>query len=45
MERTGRERYETNLNDPDLATVEDGTRFAAFCLGDGDAERRSSRWR
>lgn len=38
MERTARGRYETTLDDPEFATLEDGTRFAAFFLGDGDSD-------
>ena len=38
MERTGRGRYETHLDDPDFARMEDGTRFAAFFLGDDAAD-------
>jgi hypothetical protein len=36
MERTGRGRYETNLDDPDFTLTEDGTRFAGFFLGDAE---------
>ncbi|MEU7811711.1 hypothetical protein [Pseudonocardia sp. NPDC049154] len=38
MERTARGRYETNLDDPESTTMEDGTRFAGFFLGDGDSD-------
>ncbi|TPG36465.1 hypothetical protein [Mycolicibacterium hodleri] len=38
MERRARGRYETNLDDPEFTTLEDGTRFAGFFLGDGDDE-------
>lgn len=38
MERTARGRYETHLDDPEFTVTEDGTRFARFFLGDGDAD-------
>ncbi|MBS9376451.1 cupin domain-containing protein [Rhodococcus sp. B50] len=38
MERTARGRYETILDDPDFAVMDDGTRFAAFFLGDGETD-------
>ncbi|SNQ48992.1 hypothetical protein FRACA_2980006 [Frankia canadensis] len=38
MERTARGRYETNLDDPEFTTMEDGTRFAAFFLGAGPSD-------
>jgi hypothetical protein len=38
MERTARGRYETNLDDPEFTALEDGTRFAAFFLGDGEGD-------
>jgi hypothetical protein len=36
MDRTGRGRYETSLDDPEFTVSEDGTRFAGFFLGDGE---------
>ena len=38
MERTGRGRYETSLDDPEFTVMDDGTRFAGFFLGDGEDE-------
>lgn len=38
MERTARGRYETSLDDPGFSTLEDGTRWAAFFLGDGQSD-------
>jgi hypothetical protein len=38
MERTARGRYETSLDDPEFTATADGTRFAGFFLGDGEAD-------
>ena len=38
MERTARGRYETHLDDPEFTVAEDGSRYAGFFLGDGEAD-------
>ena len=38
MRRVARGRFETSLDDSDFTTMEDGTRTAAFFLGDGEGD-------